>query len=246
MTPRQHIAKQRRPYVLATLIGGGCIVIGLLLKRLSVEASFISTNGRWSGMGCLSVGLVIIGFVVFLISISLLSFRGNCPVCGRNMGPVGWRRKNYCPLCGVDLDKEVSDTGLATIEVLRTQRKEWLLHSFNGVLVLLNFALMNIVVILFHRIMRLEIDRTSNSEIIGSFYAQASTTQKAEDNFRTICLEYLKMAQPSNYWDRLWLPTDEEEYRKKVLDAFEKELAQRKSGGTAKDSAVNQSAHGTR
>ena len=114
--------------------------------------------------------------------------------------------------------------------VLKKQRKEWALQTFNGVMFLLNFALMTFVMILFMRIFQLEMDRNDNAEIVGRYYAQACRNQSGEDVMRKMCVEKLRRAQTSNYWDKVFLPSDEEKYREKVLDTFEKELSRIKSG----------------
>ncbi len=230
MTPRELIAKQRRPYVLAAAIGLGVFTAGLLLSRLMGETTLDFPDGRCSVAGWFSFGLVLIGVAIFLMAASLLSFRGDCPKCGKNMGPTGWRRRNYCPLCGVHLDAETAEAGMITGAVLKKQRKEWALHIFNGFLFLSNFVLMNYVAILFHRTLVLEMDRNDNAKIVGRYYAQACRNQSGEDTMRKIYVENLRRAQTSNYWDKVCLPSDEEKYRKKVLDTFEKELARIKSG----------------
>ncbi len=239
MTPRELITKQRRPYVLAAVIGLGVFTAGLLLNRLIGKTTLAFPDGRCSVGGWFSFCLVIIGVAIFLLAASLLSFRGDCPKCGKNMGPTGWRRRNYCPLCGVHLDAETTEAGMIAGSVLKKQRKEWALHIFIGFLFLLNFALMSFVMILFMRILQLEMNRYDNAKIVGRYYAQACRNQSGEDAMRKICVEELRHAQTSNYWDKVCLPSDEEKYRNKVLDTFEKELARIKSGLITKET-VNQ------
>lgn len=243
MTPRELIAKQRRPYALAVVIGLGVFTAGLLLNRLMGETTLAFPDGRCSVAGWVSCGLVIIGVAIYLIAASLLLFRGDCPKCGKNTGSTGWRRRNYCPLCGVHLDAERKEAGTIADTVLKKQRKEWALHTFNGVLFLWNLALMTFVMILMMRILQLEMDRNANAKIVGRYYAQACRNQIGEDTMRKIYVENLRRAQTSNYWDRVCLPSDEKEYRETVLDAFEKELARRKSGWTEKERMGSQSAH---
>jgi len=237
MTPRELIAKQRRPYALAVIIGLGVFTSGLLLNRLMGKTTLDFPDGRYSIAAWVSCGLVTIGVAIFLIAASLLSFRGHCHKCGKNMGPVGWRIRNYCPLCGVNLDAEMTETGMSSGSIQTTQRKEWALHTFNCSLLLSNLALMTFVMILYMRILRLEMDRNDNAKMVGRYYAQACKNQNGEDAIRKICVENLRRAQTSNCWDRFCLPSDEREYRETVLDAFEKELARRKSDLTENEKA---------
>jgi len=248
MTVREEIAKQRKPFVRAVLIGVALLVVGLAIQNARLRnSSSAPLDGTRSIGEILLLGIMLIDFVFLIVLSSLLYLRGFCPCCGKNITPYNFRRMDYCPYCGVALDAELSADGQASAIVHKEQRKDWLLHLACVIPSLLCFFLYFGLVILSMRLLYLEADRSGSARILGCFYAQACRNNPVgEKAMRRIFSERLSQVQTSTRMEKLSLPSDEIAYRQTVLDEFEKALLKKEGPTAITEDAANPTEHGTR